>query len=160
MPPPPHLRDRPKAQPPRQRGPAPRPGPAAVQGPRPARHGQHPARSDGHTPLPGEEGQVPRGRQGVAAGGLRAGRAALQGLPGGRGGVQHHAGHAVVSVAGRLSLAPLNRCGHELSGESAEFNGPVVGSTPCAARCRGRHVCSDQTGKGFTWSGGRCTKVK
>lgn len=42
----------------------------------------------------------------MAAGGLRAGRAALQGLPGCRGDVQHHAGHALVRVAGGLKPRP------------------------------------------------------
>lgn len=50
---------------------------------------------------------MPRGCQGVAAGGLRAGRATLQSLPGGHGDVQHHVGHAVVSVAGGLSVISL-----------------------------------------------------
>lgn len=43
----------------------------------------------------------------MAAGGLRAGRAALQSLPGGHGDVQHHVGHAVVGVAGGLSVIAL-----------------------------------------------------
>lgn len=106
-PPPPHLREKPTAQPARARGWLAPTGSAPVQGPQPARHGQHPAGGDGHTPVPGEEGPVPGGRQGVAAGGLRAGRAALQSLPGGHGDVQHHAGHAVVGVAGGLSVIPL-----------------------------------------------------
>lgn len=109
VPPSPHLWARPKAQPPRQRRQAARTGPAPIQGPHPAGHGRHPARSNGNTPLPGEEGQVPGGCQGVAAGWLRAGRAALQSLPGGRGGLQHHTGHAVVRVAGRLSLTAVRR---------------------------------------------------
>lgn len=107
MHPPPHLRERPKGQPARPRGRAAPPGSASAQGPHPARHGQHPAGSDGHTPLPGEEGPVPRGGQGVAAGGLRAGRAALQGLSSGSGDLQYHAGHAMVSVAGGLIVIPL-----------------------------------------------------
>lgn len=45
----------------------------------------------------------------MATGGLRAGCAALQGLPGGCGDLQYHAGHAVVSVAGGLILIPLLR---------------------------------------------------
>ena len=52
---------------------------------------------------------MPGSGQGVAAGGLRAGRAALQGLPGGRGGVQHHTGNAVVGVAGCLR-PPVTLC--------------------------------------------------
>lgn len=48
---------------------------------------------------------MPGSGQGVATGGIRAGCVALQGLPGGHGGLQHHTGHSVVSVAGGLSLA-------------------------------------------------------
>lgn len=48
---------------------------------------------------------MPGSGQGVATGGIRAGCVALQGLPGGHGGLQHHTGHSVVSVAGGLSPA-------------------------------------------------------
>lgn len=107
MHPPPHLWDRPKAQSSRQGGRAAWTGPAPLQGPYPTRHGQHPAGSDSDSPLSGEEGQVPWSRQGMAAGWLRPGRAALQGLLGGCGGLQHHTGHAVVSVARCLSLTTV-----------------------------------------------------
>lgn len=43
-----------------------------------------------------------RHRKGVAAGGLCAGRAALQGLPAGHAGLQHHPWHTLVRLAVRL----------------------------------------------------------
>lgn len=103
---PPHVWDWPKAQPARARKRAAQTGPAPPQGPHPACHEQHPAGSDGDTQLPGEERQVPRSGEGVAAGRLRAGRAALQGVPGCRGDIQHHTGHALVRVAGCLKPRP------------------------------------------------------
>lgn len=50
---------------------------------------------------------MPGSCQGMAAGWLRAGRAALQSLLSGHGGLQHHTGHTVVSVAGRLIVCAV-----------------------------------------------------
>lgn len=56
-----------------------------------------------HQAFPGEEGREPRGGPGMAACGLRAGRAALPHLPGGGAGLQHHPGYSVVHLAVFLS---------------------------------------------------------
>lgn len=50
---------------------------------------------------------MPGNCQGVAAGWLRAGCAALQSLLSGHGGLQHHTGHTVVSVAGCLIVSAV-----------------------------------------------------
>lgn len=105
--PPPHLRDGPKARAAGARRWDAWPASPLVQGQQPTCHGQHPAGGDGNTRLPGEEGQVPGNRQGMAPSGLRVGRAAVQSLLGGHGGLQHHTGHLVVGLAGRLSAATL-----------------------------------------------------
>lgn len=150
--PPPHLWDRPKAQPawqrswPDQNGPAPSP----LQGPHPACHGQHPAGSDGNTPLPGEEGQGPGSGQGVAAGRLRAGRAALQSILGGHGGLQHHTGHSVVSVAGRLSVLSVLRWTHALRVEQRIEKGQNYRlHALCSSVDTWRHSHSNGRGNGF-----------
>lgn len=77
---------------------------------------------------------MPGGRQGVAAGRLRAGRAALQSLLSGRGGLQHHTGHAVVGVAGRLSLPPVLLWTQAQWVERGITKARVIGFMPCVAR--------------------------
>lgn len=78
---------------------------------------------------------MPGSGQGVAAGWLRAGRAALQSLLGSHGDLQHHTGHAVVGVAGRLSLIPVLQWTQDQCVEFRIKKAKVVGSVPCAAQC-------------------------
>lgn len=77
---------------------------------------------------------MPGSRQGVAAGRLCAGRAALQSLLSGRGGLQHHTGHAVVCVAGRLSLTSVLLWTQAQWVEHGIKKASVTGSMPCVAQ--------------------------
>lgn len=74
---------------------------------------------------------MPGSCQRVAAGRLRAGRAALQSLLSGCGGLQHHTGHAVVSVAGRLSLTSVLLWTQAQWVEHGIKKARVTGSMPC-----------------------------
>lgn len=151
--PPPHLWDRPKDQPTRQRRRAAWTGPAPLQGPHTACHGQHPAGSDSDTPLPGEERQVPGSCQGVAAGRLRAGCAALSSLLSGHSGLQHHTGHAVVSVASGLSFTPVLLWTQAQWVEHRIEKACYWLYALCSSVDTGRHSHSNGTGKDFLYLG-------
>lgn len=74
--------------------------------------------------------------QGVAAVGLRTGRAALQGLPGGHAGLQHYPGDPLIRVPVRMSASQWRRvnggCGGPYCGAGPDDvgGGPYCGGGP------------------------------